>query len=312
MFKHLFGPVPSRRLGVSLGVDLIPHKVCSLNCIYCECGSTTTLTAERKEYVSYDAVVAELKDYFQLHPAPDYITFSGSGEPTLNSRIGDIIRFIKNEQPAVPVAVLTNGTLLSDKKVRDELLMADLVLPSLDAAVLDAFLRINRPHRSLDLDSCINGLIDFRKSFERQIWLEVFILPGYNDDKKNLEALKVAIQKIRPDKIQLNTLDRPGTVPGLKAATREALQDIVDEWSLPGLEIIAAVTQRREKTSFRDDIENAVFETIARRPCTTDDLCIILGLHKNEINKYLDTLEADGKIESRVLERGVFYQIKQH
>lgn len=312
MYKHLFGPVPSRRLGVSLGVDLIPHKVCPLNCIYCECGATTTLTVERKEYVPYDAVIAELKDYFKRHPAPDYITFSGSGEPTLNSRIGDIIRFIKSEQPSVPVAVLTNGTLLSDDKVRNELLMADLVLPSLDAATRDPFLRINRPHRSLDIDTCINGLIDFRKNFSQQVWLEVFILPGYNDDKKNLTVLKTAIQKIRPDRIQLNTLDRPGTVPGLKAAAWEQLQHIMDEWSLPGLEIIAAVTQRREKSSFRDDIENAVFETIARRPCTTDDLCMILGLHKNEVNKYLDTLEADGRIENMVLERGVFYQIKRH
>lgn len=312
MYKHLFGPVPSRRLGVSLGVDLIPHKVCSLNCIYCECGATNKLTVERKEYVPYDAVVAELKDYFRRHPAPDYITFSGSGEPTLNSRIGDVIRFIKSEQPSMPVAVLTNGTLLSESGLRNELLAADLVLPSLDAATKDAFLRINRPHRSLNIDTYINGLIDFRKVFSRQIWLEVFILPGYNDDNENLAALRTAIQKISPDRIQLNTLDRPGTVAGLKAATPELLHRIVKEWDLPGLEIIAAVTQRREKSSFRDDIENAVFETISRRPCTTDDLCMILGLHKNEVNKYLDTLEADGRIESLVLDRGVFYQVKRH
>lgn len=127
MYKYLFGPVPSRRLGMSLGVDLVPHKVCSLNCIYCECGKTTNLTLERKEYVPYKQVVDELAHYFKNNPDPDYITFSGSGEPTLNSRIGDVLDFIKNEKPNIPVAVLTNGTLFYDKKVRAELLKADVV-----------------------------------------------------------------------------------------------------------------------------------------------------------------------------------------
>jgi len=115
MYKHIFGPVPSRRLGMSLGVDLIPHKVCSLNCIYCECGKTNNLTTERKEYIPYDEVTNELDHYFNTNPNPDYITFSGSGEPTLNSRIGDILEFIKNKKPDVPIAVLTNGTLFSEK-----------------------------------------------------------------------------------------------------------------------------------------------------------------------------------------------------
>jgi len=134
MYKYLFGPVPSRRLGMSLGIDLIPHKICSLNCIYCECGPTTKLTLERKEYVPYDDVVKELDNYFSNNPNPDYITFSGSGEPTLNSRIGDVLEFIKLKKPDIPVAVLTNGTLFYQKQLRAELFNADLVLPSLDAA----------------------------------------------------------------------------------------------------------------------------------------------------------------------------------
>ena len=145
MFKHLFGPVPSRRLGMSLGVDLVPHKVCTFNCIYCECGKTTDLTVQRDEFISAEEVKEELSRYFNNNPNPDYITFSGAGEPTLNSRLGEILRFIKERWPQVPTAVLTNGSLLYDPAVRQEILASDVVLPSLDAVSDRAFRRIDRP-----------------------------------------------------------------------------------------------------------------------------------------------------------------------
>lgn len=308
MYKYLFGPVPSRRLGMSLGIDLVPHKVCSLNCIYCECGSTTRLTIERKEHVPYNEVIQELKQFLGNNPAPDYITFSGSGEPTLNSRIGDILKFIKRNYPGIPVAVLTNGTLLNNKQVRTEILEADLVLPSLDVASDLSFRRTNRPFHSLNIEDYINGLCEFRKEYHGKIWLEVLIIPGYNDSKQDLNLLKETFMKIQPESIQLNTLDRPGVVPGLKAAGKEELEQIANFWQLDNVEIIAAVPELKEIKSFRDDIESAILETIFRRPCTIDDLAKILGLHIDEINKYLDTLEADDKIESVQQERGLFYQ----
>lgn len=308
MYKYLFGPVPSRRLGMSLGIDLVPHKVCSLNCIYCECGPTTRLTIERKEYVPYNEVIEELKNHLGNNPAPDYITFSGSGEPTLNSRIGDILKFIKQNYPDIPVAVLTNGTLLNNKQVRTEILDADLVLPSLDVASDLFFRKINRPFHSLNIEDYINGLCEFRKEYQGKIWLEVLIIPGYNDSKQDLILLKETFKKIQPESIQLNTLDRPGVVPGIKAAGKEELEQIADFWGLDNVEIIAAVPERKEIKSFRDDIESAILETIFRRPCTIDDLAKILGLHIDEINKYLDVLEADNKIKSVQQERGVFYQ----
>jgi len=310
MYKYLFGPVPSRRLGMSLGIDLIPKKVCSLNCVYCEVGKTTKLTIDRLEYVKYDQVITELKQFMNSKPKIDYITFSGSGEPTLNNRIGDVLNYVKTNYPFVKTAVLTNGTLFFNKKLRTELLQADVILPSLDAASQFVFEKIDRPSPKLKIESCIQGLIDLRKEYKGKIWLEIFLLKSYNDSKKELDLLKNAVLKINPDIIQLNTLDRPGTVEGLQPLSRNELQAIIDFWKLPNVEIIAAVEARTSVESYSGDIEATILETIARRPCTLDDLHNILGIHVNEINKYLGAMEAEGKIITKSLERGVFYELK--
>ncbi|MFW5879741.1 MAG: radical SAM protein [bacterium] len=310
MYKYLFGPVPSRRLGMSLGVDLVPKKVCTLDCVYCEVGKTTKLTVDRKEYIKLEKVKAELKNYFENNPDPDYITFSGYGEPTLNIHIGEVLQFIKQIKPSIPVAVLTNGTLFYDKKIRDALMDADVVLPSIDAATEEVFQKINRPSKKLSIDKHIQGLIEFRKEFKGEIWLEVFVLPTYNDSENELEELKKLIMQINPDSVQLNTLDRPGTVPDLRGATRKELLRIVNLWKLDNVKIIAASPERKKQQSYRKDTETAILETIARRPCTPDDLAKILGMHLNEVNKYLDVLESENKIEMIRQERGVFYHTR--
>jgi len=307
-YKHLFGPVPSRRLGISLGVDLVPLKTCTLNCIYCECGRTTDLTVTRKNYVPLSEVKEELTDYFANNPRPDYITFSGSGEPTLNSSIADVLHFIRNHIHDIPVAVLTNGTLLSVKQVREDIKDAALVIPSLDAATDKIFRKINRPYLRLKIDSIIDGLVRFRKEYSGQIWLEIFIVPGMNDTEHELTALKQAIEKIGPDQVQLNTLDRPGPVSTVHAATRQELEHIIHFWQLENVSIIADVSERKDLLAYRTDTESAILGTIARRPCTLKDLSEILGLQINEVNKYLDVLEADGKIKMVRQKRGFFYQ----
>ncbi len=310
MYKYLFGPVPSRRLGMSLGVDLVPRKVCSLDCVYCEVGKTTKLTIQRREYLNYDKITQEISDYFLTNPDPDYITFSGSGEPTLNSRIGDVLKFIKQIRPNIPVAVLTNGTLMNDKNVRQELLDADVILPSLDVASQSGFIKINKPAPEINILDYIQGLVDLRQEFKGEIWLEVFILPDYNDNKEELLALKEAILQIKPDKVQLNTLDRPGNLENLRAATHQQLQDIVELWQLDNIEIIASSLERQKVQSYRKDLENVILETVARRPCTSLDIIKITGLHINEINKYLDVLETKDKITNFRLNDRLFYQIK--
>ena len=242
-------------------------------------------------------------------PNIDYITFSGYGEPTLNSRIGDVLRYVKQNYPDVKSAILTSGTLLSSPQVRREILEADVILPSLDAATQSVFEKINRPTPQLTIDTYIEGLIDFRKEYKGEIWLEVFLLKGYNDSPEELDLIKKAILKIQPNSVQLNTLDRPGTVEGLVALTTDELQKVKDYWDMPNVEIIASAALRADVASYNTDIEGTILATIARRPCTLDDLHQILGIHINEINKYLGTLELNNKIKTTRLERGVFYEL---
>ena len=311
MFKYIFGPVPSRRLGMSLGVDLIPLKTCSLDCVYCEIGKTTNLTVERRAYVDKDDVIKELTAYFEKNPDPDYITFAGSGEPTLNTNIKSIINFTKSLKDNISIAVLTNGTLFHDKNVRESLLRADLVLPSLDAVTRKTLKKINRPHKDIQVDNYIQGLINFRQEFRSRIYLEVFILPGYNDNEEELTEMRKVIRRICPDEIHLNTLDRPGVLPNLRRATSEELNRIRTFLALSNVKIIASAKEREDITSYRKDIDSAILETISRRPCTLDDLTMVLGLRASEINKYLGTLEESGRIETTRLERGIFYQTKK-
>jgi len=310
-YNTLFGPVPSRRLGISLGIDLVPMKICTLNCIYCECGKTSHLTLERKEYVSFEAVKKELTHYLENHAQPDYITFSGSGEPTLNSKIGDVIRFLKDRVLDVPVAVLTNSTLFSQKQVRSDIKNAAVVIPSLDAATEKIFNKINRPSPHLHVDTIINGLIQFRKEYSGKIWLEVFILPGMNDTKAELNALKLVIGKIKPDQVHLNTLDRPGSVSTLRAATREELEHILDVFQMENAAIVADPPEHKALFAYRKDTTAAILGTIARRPCTSKDLSEILGLQVNEVDTYLKSLEADEKIKIVKQKRGLFYQLSK-
>lgn len=311
MYKYLFGPVPSRRLGMSLGVDLVPHKVCSLDCVYCECGKTTKLTTERMEYILLDKVKEELKDFFVENPDPDYITFSGAGEPTLNAKIGEVLAYIKEIKPDIPVALLTNGTLLSDAQVRKEIMKTDLVLPSLDAATQKSFEKINRPAEGIYIEDYIHGLAKFRKEYRGKIWLEILIIPDYNDDPENLKALRKAIKRIKPDLVQLNTLDRPGTIEGLSPASRTELLSAKEELGFPDIKIISAPANRKKINAYRKDTESAILETIDRRPCTALDLAEILGLHLNEVNKYLDVLDAEDKLKIKREQRGLFYSVKR-
>lgn len=307
-YNHIFGPVLSRRLGISLGVDLVFHKICSMDCVYCECGKTTQVTLERKEYVCFRDVIKELDHYWFHNADPDYITFSGSGEPTLNSRLGDVIDYIKEKKPQIKVAVLTNSSLFFDPAVRKALLKADLVMPSLDAVSKKAFVQINRPDKEIDAREIVEGIRAFAKEFKGKIWLEVFVLPGFNDSRSDLLLLKEAIHKIHPDRVQINTLDRPGTLPDIRPASGAELEKIIQILAFPHIEIIAKTDGSVRAQIQRDDVKAAIVETIHRRPCTKKDLLQILGVEKQVMDTCINTLEQEGKIIGKSQERGIFYQ----
>ncbi len=309
-YSHIFGPVASRRLGVSLGVDLVTHKVCSLDCVYCECGKTTDLTLKRMAWVPFEMVKAELDHYWARNTDPDYITFSGSGEPCLNSDLGRVIAYIKEKKPNIQVAVLTNATLLTDKNVREELALADLVVPSLDGVSKSVFTRINRPRQGVDPEEILSGIQTFALEFKGKLNLEIFIVPGVNDTPKEISLFKAAILSIDPDLVQLNTLDRPGTREDILPASRETLEFVKKQLGMDNIQIIARVPKIESSPGGRDiqDLGSAVIETIHRRPCTSTDLASMLGVNMEQIQILLDDLVDQGQIEARHQTRGVFYQ----
>lgn len=306
MVKHVFGPVASRRLGISLGIDIIPYKTCTLDCIYCECGKTTDLTIQRKHYTDPQIVLAEIKEIIATQKHIEYITFSGSGEPTLNKDTGKIIHGIK-AMTSIPIAVLTNGTLFYLKEVRDEIIAADVVLPSLDAVTLGVFSRINRPHPQLDIDSIIQGLVDFRREFKGEVWLEVFIAKDINDNDEELAKLYRTAKKIQPHRVQLNSLDRPPTVEGIQPADMETLERIQEQWDDLTVEIIKRIRQREEIASFSFNLENNILNTIKRRPLTIDDLETLTRKNRLEIFKYIDVLEKEKKVFPKIVGDKIFY-----
>jgi len=311
-YRHLFGPVPSRRLGISLGIDLVPLKTCSYNCVYCECGKTTHLTTERREYVDTGEVIEELREYLGSSPRLDYITLAGSGEPTLHSGVGKIIGFLKAEFPAYRVAVLTNGSLLSDPAVRADLMEADLVIPTLNAVSEQAFKKINRPHRDITPTAVIEGITAFTRDFSGAVWLEVFIVPGINDGDEEIGLIDAAITAIGPDKVQLNTLDRPGAVAWVEPADDAALRRIAALITGAPVEIVGALPSRETVASFHEEVAGFILAMVSRRPATADDLARATGLHKNEVNKYIQYLLESGRITTKTGERGTFFLPAEH
>lgn len=308
VYTHLFGPIASRRLGTSLGVDLVTHKVCSLDCIYCEAGATTNLTLERKDYIDFAKVKEEIAHYLVNNPAPDYVTFSGAGEPTLSIRIGETIEFIKSCNKDIKVAVLTNGTLLHDASLRSELLSADLVIPSLDAAAASAFRKINRPEKNIDLKSYVEGIKKFREEFSGTMPLEILILPGVNDDDENLQDLRKVCSAIQPDYIQLNTLDRPGVIEGLSSASTERLQEISAILCYPDIRITAS-SSRSEKRIVSKNLEASIIEIVRRRPSTVADIVNTIETTEDEVHLCLTNMVEKSTLVTQHRERGLFYLI---
>ncbi len=291
---YLFGPVLSRRLGLSMGVDLLKYKTCNLDCVYCELGRTACLTSCRDRFVPPEKVLREISA--RRDEPFDHLTFAGSGEPTLCRDLGEILARAKDMIDA-PVAVITNSTLLSSPQVRREVALADVVLPSLDASSEDIFRAINRPASVLKIEKIVQGLKDFRKEYSGEIWLEIMLVKGVNDHEAELIA--GAAESTNPDRVQLNTVVRPPAEP-VSPLSEEEMQKMLEIF--PGAEIIPDWDW-----SIPARIRDRLRDLLSCRPSTLEEISAILELADSDAIKYCKILEHDGLISRRLQGGKLFF-----
>ncbi len=305
-YKYIFGPVPSRRLGLSLGVDIIPLKTCTQNCLYCQLCIDSPQVVQRQEYVPVEDVLDELKAKLAENTSIDCITISGSGEPTLHSGIGHLISEIK-KITSIIVVVITNGTLLWNEDVRKGLLKADAVMPSLDACDQGVFERLNNPHPDITFDKLIDGLIAFRKDFKGQFWLEVFMIDGINTADEQIEKFSAIIEKISPDKVQLNTTVRPGAHREVVPVSQDRLKQIAAKLGTKA-EVIANFSKKATPSSSESLIEK-IIATLKRRPCSAEGLASSLGAQQAEIEEQIEILLGKSIVRAEIINGSEFYII---
>jgi len=303
--SYIYGPVPSRRLGLSLGIDVVPAKVCTLDCVYCQIGRTTEKSTVRRDFFDMREVLSELGGVLAQGVHADFVTIGGSGEPTLNVRLGELIDGIR-ELTDIPVAIITNGTLLCRPDVRSECAKADLVVPSLDAGDEAVFEAVNRPAPDISIESLVSGLAAFREAFRGQIWLEVFLIEGTNTNTQQIEKLRSHIERIRPDKIQLNSAVRPVAEEGIEALSRDRLEAIARQIG-GNCEIVGAAPAARSDPHVKRTCED-VLSMLKRRPCSVHDICTGLGINVHEATKHVGSLLEQGRITAERREGVTYYR----
>lgn len=302
-YKYLFGPVPSRRFGRSLGVDLTPYKTCTQDCVFCQLGRTTDLTVSRDEYVPVDDVIEELGAWLKTDGKADHITLSGSGEPTLNSRFQEIIRFVR-ENSTIKTVLLTNGSLFNIPEVRSAASCAHIVKVSLSAWDQRSYGWINRPHPAIKFRQFIEGLKTFRAQITGELWMEVFLIWGVNSTPSDVSRIAVLAEEIGPDRIQLNTVIRPPSEDFVDAVPKEHMMSLCSLFR-PTAEIIADFNA--EKDVALQATKETVLAILRRRPCTADQIAKAFGMHLNEVSKYLGSLKKDGQIREERKSGDIYY-----
>jgi len=302
-FRYLFGPVPSRRFGRSLGVDLTPRKTCTLDCVFCQLGQTTHKTLAREEYVPVEAVIAELEAWIKENGKADYITLSGSGEPTLHSGFGEVLRFVRSHS-SIPAVLLTNGTLLHLPEVQEAASHAHIVKTSLSAWDQASFGWMNRPHPALFFDQVIEGQKAFRARFKGQLWLEVFLVAGMNSLPPDVAKIAALAKEIGPHRIHLNTAVRPPSEDFAVPVSRERLESLCPLFA-PQAEVIAdfKAKQRVEMYAAQEEI----YSMLQRRPCTDHEIAETFNMHPNEVSKYLGKLLREKRIRAQVRNTLLYY-----
>ena len=301
--RHLFGPVPSRRLGLSLGVDLVPLKTCSFNCVFCQVGRSARTILDRREYVPVDEVLAEFGTWLAEGGTADTLTLSGSGEPTLHSRFGEVLEGL-GQKSDIRRALLTNSSLLHIPQVRSSAALADIVKVSLSAWDDASFEAVNRPHPDLRFGTVVDSLRSFRGEFSGELWLEVFVLSGVNSSEEAMTKIADLASRFTPDRIHLNTVVRP---PAEDSATPVAMSLLAEFTRLftPCAEVIAG--HRIDSTERCGPSGERIVAMLRRRPCTVADVTDAFGLCPGEAARYLSELVARGEIREDRREDSVYY-----
>ena len=306
--NYVYGPVPSRRLGQSLGVDPIPFKTCNYNCVYCQLGRTTPLTNERRDFFPRGEILAQVREALERHKPSeiDYVTFVGQGEPTLCASLGWLICHVK-ALTDIPVAVLTNGALLVRPELRKELAAADVVMPTLDAADQPTFRRINRPWPRFRIAEIIKGMAAFRGMFKGQLWVEVMLVKGLNDDEATLLGIRDALAHIRPDRVHINVPIRPPAEPWVEIPDDEAIERataILGE----AAEVVAPYEGTFDLSGLADMAE-AILAIIRRHPMRQRRLVETLeGWAPGEVEEVLARLESSGQARKRLYRGETFWE----
>lgn len=308
--KRVYGPVPSRRFGLSLGVDLVPHKTCCLDCTYCQLGPTTRLTTVREEFFPLDRVLDDVRAARAHGPTPDVVTLAGSGEPALYRPLDELIDGLHGLGDA-PVLFLTNGALLFEPEVAAAARRADILAPSLDAGDPETFRVLNRPEPSIDFERMLQGLERACRDHPGTVRLEVMLVRGVNDTPRALEALAGRIAGLRADSVDINTPVRPVPARGVEpcqAGTLERAREMFGPYAR-----IVASTYRGPPApeELEQDSGAAVLDMLARRPCTLDDIHVALGIHRNQIVKVLDQARSDGIIEERAADGQTYFFVPE-
>ncbi|MGA1874722.1 MAG: radical SAM protein [bacterium] len=285
---------------------MVPYKTCSFDCLYCELGKTSCHTSQRQPYLDLDVIGQELKEQLShLEGKVDYITLAGSGEPTLNKNLGELVSMIKGLS-SIPVAILTNSSLLPDPEVRKELQEIDLIVPSLDAVSQDIFEHLNHPVAGLQAEAIIESLIALRKEFRGHIWLEVLFCQGINDSLTEVQRLHEAVETIRPDLIQINTVFRPPAIEDTRPCTSEQLDQIAQLLG-PKAQVVGQPHPGKAEVSQSRSFQKRIQELLRRRPCTLDDIAQITGLNRAELIKVLDGLTQAGLLQRRSYQDNIYY-----
>lgn len=302
MRTYVFGPVPSRRLGISLGVDLTPTKTCSYDCLYCQLAKTRFHTAKRDRFCPPEDVLSELREVLDEIALPDWITFSGTGEPTLNIDLGHIIRELKTFCQA-PVCVITNSSLLYMPEVRNELMLADRILPTLTSVNPDTFSRIHRPVAELKLTEILEGLKEFAKVFSGTIEIEIFVVPGMNDSEEEISGLREFILSLaRVDSIYLNTAVRMPLDHEVITADHEKLERFREQLAVK-IPVTTAFERNLDPAKpaqwQRANAENEIIKLLLRHPCNEKQLEQMLSIEPERLTQLLQLLEGQQKIRQQ-------------